>query len=232
MTLYLLPNVLGDNSDPKGSLPPILNEIVPTLNGLIAESEGGGRRFLTRFPLTRPAHHIPIGVLNRHTKDDELDFHLGPIRKGESWGLISDAGLPCIMDPGASLVRRARQTGIVIRAIPGPSSFLHALILSGLPAQQFSFHGYLEMDEKKRLQEIREMEKGKATHIFAETPYRNQKLLELLVSALAPTTWLAVAWELTLPGEGVLSQPVAVWRKSPLVNLEKRNAVFLVNGGW
>lgn len=226
--LLLLPNVLGEVNHHEPYLPTSVDKAVATLDGLIAESEGGGRRYLGRFQTKKPAHLIPIALLNKHTTSDEIDFLLEPIRKGERWGLISDAGLPCIADPGANLVSRARQTGIIVQAFSGPCSFIQALMLSGFPSQQFSFHGYLDRDLGARREQLKQLEKKSGTQIFMETPYRNQVMLELLLETLSPETHLCAAWELTLPDQGIISQQVALWKKSPLPNLNKKNAVFLI----
>lgn len=230
--LLLLPNLLGENRHHELFLPKSVDRAVETLDGLIAESEAGGRRFLSHFSTKKATHLVPIALLNEHTPDEDLDFLLEPILKGERWGLVSDSGVPCIADPGSKLVNRARKLGIPIQAFVGPSSIILALMLSGLPGQRFSFHGYLDKDPKQRQQRVRELEKAAktdgTTQIFIETPYRNTHTLQTLMDTLSDTTQLCVAWELTLPTQGILSQSVAIWKKSPLPNLEKKNAIFLI----
>lgn len=229
--LLLLPNVLGEVKHHELFLPASVDKAVATLDGLIAESASAGRRYLGRFETKKPANEIPIALFNEHTPDADIDFLLEPIRKGERWGLVSDAGLPCVADPGAKLVNRARQSGIVVQAYVGPSSLLMALMLSGLPAQRFYFGGYLDKDVKRREIEIKDLErKSKAdqcTQVFIETPYRNAHVLQSLLEVLKDTTYLCVASDLTLPGQSVVSQKVSLWKKSPLPNLEKKNVVFL-----
>lgn len=231
-TLLLLPNVLGEGLPHEVFLPASVDKAVASLDGLIAESEGGGRRFLSRFKHAKKPHEIPIALLNEHTRDEDLDFLLEPIKKGERWGLISDGGLPCIADPGAKLVWHARQKGIAIQAFSGPSSIFLSLMLSGFSGQRFSFLGYLDKDPDKRKIDIQRLEKRakeeKSTQIFIETPYRNQALLETLVNVLSDDTLLACAWDLTLPTQGILSQEVSLFKKSPLPNLQKKNAIFLI----
>lgn len=226
--LILLPNLLGEAKHHQPYLPSSVDKAVATLDGLIAESESGGRRYLSRFETKKPAREIPIGVINSKSSDEELEFFLQPIRDGQRWGLVSDAGLPCIADPGARLVARARQSGIAVQGFSGPCSFIHALMLSGLPGQQFVFHGYLAKDEAARVKQIRDMVKNPVTHIFMERPYRNQKLMEELVNTLPDETLLCAAWELMMPDQGILTQPVRLWKKSPLPNLDKKEAVFLL----
>lgn len=232
-TLLLLPNLLGEHKHHEVFLPQSVDKAVLTLDGLIAESETGGRRYLGRFQTKKPANEIPIALLNEHTPDDQLDFLLEPIRQGERWGLISDSGAPCIADPGSKLVRRARHLGIVIQAFIGPSSILLGLMLSGFSGQHFTFHGYIDKDPAKRRQRIKQLEQAALqegyTQIFIEAPYRNQHTFQSLLETLSDNTCLCVAWDLTLPTQGILSQTVAIWKKSPPPNLEKRNAIFLIS---
>jgi 16S rRNA (cytidine1402-2'-O)-methyltransferase len=231
--LLLLPNLLGEQKHHQVFLPASVDKAVISLDGLISESEQGGRRYLGHFETERPAHLIPIALLNEHTPDDEIDFLLKPMIEGQRWGLVSDAGSPCIADPGYKLVRRARQLGISIQAFVGPSAIMMALMLSGLPGQRFTFRGYLPKDQADRISEIRKLEQASqassATQIFIETPYRNASALEDLVKNLHPSTWLCVAWDLTLPTQGIVSQPIAHWKKGSLPNLEKKPAIFLVS---
>lgn len=232
--LLLLPNLLGESQHHELFLPASVDRAVETIDGLIAESESGGRRFLKRFQTQKPAHEIPIALLNEHTADDHIDFLLEPLMKGERWGLISDAGLPCIADPGHKLIYRARQKGITVQAFNGPSSLTLALMLSGLPGQQFAFHGYLERQPDKRIAQIKRLEKRslqeQETEIFIEAPYRNTHLLGALLETLKEETVLSVAWDLTLATQGVMTQPIRLWKKMVLPNLEKKPAIFLFNG--
>jgi 16S rRNA (cytidine1402-2'-O)-methyltransferase len=232
-TLLLLPNLLGDHRHHEPFLSSGVDKAVASLDGLIAESESAGRRYLGRFKTAKPANEIPIAVYKETSSMDEINFFLEPILKGERWGLVSDAGLPCVADPGARLVRRARQLGVQIQAFSCPSSIMLGLMHSGFSGQRFSFHGYLNKEPQQRRKEIKQLEtsarKEKSVQIFIEAPYRNRHLLESLISELSDDMWLCVAWELTMPEQGVLSQQVALWKKSTLPNLEKKNAIFLIS---
>ena len=137
--LLLLPNVLSEEESTFCHLALDLGKKIGSLDGLIAESEKGGRRYLKRFtfPEGRTFRDVPIRLLNEHTESKQLNELLDPILKGETWGIVSDAGLPCIADPGALLVSLARKKGVNIEAISGPSSVFLALMLSGLSAQKF-----------------------------------------------------------------------------------------------
>lgn len=231
--LMLLPNLIGDHRHAEIFLPPSVAKAVKTLDGLIAESETEGRRYLKRFETKKDAMEIPIALFNEHTPDADLDFLLEPIVGGERWGLVSDAGLPCIADPGSKLVLRARQKGIAIQAFVGPSSILMGLMLSGLPGQKFFFHGYLDRDPEKRKVQIKQLgeqsRSERATQIFMEAPYRNRHALEAIVLGLPESAMLCVAWDLTLPTQGVVTQSVQQWKKSTLPNIDKKPAIFLFN---
>jgi 16S rRNA (cytidine1402-2'-O)-methyltransferase len=230
--LLLLPNLLGEMRHHELFLPASVDRAVESIDGLIAESETGGRRFLKRFKTKKPASEIPIAQLNEHTSPDDFDFLLEPLLKGERWGLVSDSGLPCIADPGSKLVHYARKLGIAIQGFTGPSSIMLSLMLSGFPGQRFTFHGYLDKDPKKRKTMIATIEKlsqqTDSTQIFIEAPYRNEYLLKALIEGLNEETELCVAWDLTLPTQGIISEKTSVWKKITLPNLEKKPAIFLI----
>lgn len=229
--LLLLPNLIADHPHHELFLPSSVDKAVGTLDGLIAESAQAGRRYLGRFPTKKAAHEIPIAVYNKKTPETDLDFLLEPILKGERWGLVSDAGLPCIADPGSKLVFRARQRGIPVQAYIGPSSIFLALMLSGLNGQNFCFHGYIDKDSAKMKQKLRMLEKRSreenSTHIVMEAPFRNKNLLDAILDVLDQETHLCVAWDLTLPSQGVVTQAIASWKKMPLPDINDRNALFL-----
>lgn len=227
--LILLPNVLSQGLSPSPFLP---KEIVLRLEGLIAESEKGGRRFLSYFFPKEEAFKLPLTLLNEHTAPGELEFLLEPLLKGQTWGVVSDSGLPCLADPGSALVYKARLKKIPIVALPGPSSLFLALMLSGLPAQRFAFHGYPHRDAQARKLELQKWERQSkeegATHLFIETPYRNQATLASCLETLKETTLLSVSWDLMGPEEKTLTLKVGEWKKRELPALAKKPAVFLL----
>lgn len=229
--LLLLPNLLGEHPHHEMFLPISVDRAVASIDGLIAESEKGGRRFLSRFQTKKLTHHMPIALFNKHTPDSDRDFLLGPIEKGERWGLVSDAGVPCIADPGAKLVARAREKGITVQAFVGPVSFVLALMLSGIPAQQFSFHGYLDKDSEHRARQMKAMEvnsKKAGAQIFIEAPHRNEQTLQQAIEVLDEETLLCVAVDLTLATQKVLTYPIRHWRKLALPNIHKSPATFVL----
>lgn len=223
--LYLLPNLLDETLPIQPFLPVSVNEAVCSIQGLIAESEKMARRYLRRFLSHDDMAKMPLAVLNEHSK--EIVELLKPIERGEVWGLISDAGLPCIADPGADLVWMAHQKKIAVSTFVGPSSIIMALQLSGFGGQQFAFHGYLPREVPELEAKVRELEKLPGTQIWIEAPYRSSKMLDLLKRTLQPTTRLCVAVNLTLTSQRVLSQTVSRWKDTPFL-LEKEPAVFLI----
>jgi len=228
--LLVLPNLLNKEAHHELFLSSSVDKAVSTMQGLIAESEKEARAYLKRFtfPDGRTFRDIPIELFNEHTQ--EVDELLDPLKKGECWGLISDAGLPILADPGHQLVRRAYHLGIRVHAFIGPSSLVQALLLSGLPAQRFAFHGYLPRSPKDWLKSIEaRSEEEHATQVFIEAPYRNEKLLATLLETLHPKTLLCIAWDLTLPTQGVETHPVSAWKRRTLPSLHKKPAVFLLN---
>lgn len=231
--LNLFPNLLGDVKYHEVFLPQSVDKAVSKIDGLIAESEQGGRKFLKQFQTKKPPLEIPIALFHQKMNEEEIDFLLEPVLEGEEWGLVTDAGLPCIADPGSLVVRRAKKLGINVRAFVGPSSILLSLMLSGLPGQRFRFLGYLAKKPEMRREEIHSLEKESydrgETQIFIEAPHRNRYLLEDLLSNLRKETLLSVAWDLTLPTQGIISETVEVWKKISLPSLDKKPTIFLVH---
>lgn len=228
--LYLLPNLIEPDALHSHFLPQSVDAIVATLDGLIAESEKGGRVFLKRFTLKKKLQEMPILLLNEHTQ--EIDPLIQPLLKGERWGLISDAGLPCIADPGARLVKKVKELGITIEAFVGPSSLFLALMLSGLPGQRFCFRGYLPIKPEERKRELlrweKESEREKSTQIFIETPYRNQATLKSCLETLSPKTELCVASGLTSASQEIKRAAVNQWQEE---EIPEKPAIFLFYAG-
>jgi 16S rRNA (cytidine1402-2'-O)-methyltransferase len=226
--LFLLPNLLDETLPLEPFLPTTLKETIGSIQGLIAESEKSARRYLRRFLSHDAMAQMPLKTLNEHTAPRELNELLEPVLKGEKWGLISDAGLPCIADPGADLVWLAREKGVDVETFVGPCSLVMALQLSGFSGQRFSFHGYLPREEMLLDQKVRELENREGTHIWIEAPYRSAKMLDLLKRILKPNTRLCVAVALTLPWQRVVSLTAAKWQTAPF-SVEKEPAVFLIH---
>ncbi|NGX28459.1 MAG: Ribosomal RNA small subunit methyltransferase I [Candidatus Anoxychlamydiales bacterium] len=229
MTLILLPNLIDDSASIDLYFPKDLKDIILSLDGLIAENEKNARRYLLRFIDREKMQKIKIRLLNEHTTSDEIKVLLNLI-KNENFGLISDAGLPCIADPGSKLVFLSHQSNIEVKALTGPSSIFLALMLSGLNGQKFAFQGYLPRDENQLIQKIKFLEseslKQKQTQIFIEAPYRSDKLLNILKKSLNKNTLLSIAINLSSKDEKVITQKVSFWQKQKLI-IGKNPAIFL-----
>jgi 16S rRNA (cytidine1402-2'-O)-methyltransferase len=169
-------------------------------------------------------------ILNKHTAPEELAGFLKPLKSGIDMGLISEAGLPAIADPGAAVVALCHSEKIQVVASSGPSSIILALIASGFNGQQFTFHGYLPIERKDRTHKLKIIERDARqsnTQIFMETPFRNDKLFENILEACSADTSLCIATDITLPTEQIHNRKITDWKKNP-PKLHKRPCVFLI----
>ena len=228
-TLYLIPCPLGDNA-PMEVLPLTVRKVIEPLTHFIVENEKEARRFIKRIAPQKKQDQLVLYPLNKFTDPMELQDYLNPLAKGQSMGLLSDAGCPGVADPGAVMVKRAHSKGYNVKPLVGPSSLLLALMSSGMNGQSFAFNGYLPIDKQERLRKIKALEKRSGeydqTQLFIETPYRNEQFLADLIKTLSPNTLLSVACDLTLPTEWIKTAPAKEWKKID-VNLQKRPASFL-----
>ena len=230
--LYLIPNTLGDSPLskilPQGNLDTIM-----TIKNFIVEDLKNARRFLSKAGWRGKIESLNFFVLNEHSRIKEIQNYLQTAEKGVNIGLLSDAGSPCVADPGADIVAMAHNKGIQVIPLVGPSSILLSLMASGFNGQNFTFLGYLPRDRGPREKTIKELEKKayklNQTQMFIEAPYRNNHMLESLLKACSPTTRVCVARDITLDEEIIISQTVAEWRKQKnLPELHKRNTIFLL----
>ena len=229
-SLYLLPNALGETA-PDAVIPGAVLNRARSLDYLIAENPKAARAFLKRIGAARPLQSIRIERLDHNTPAGDFASLLEPVLAGRDAGLLSEAGLPAVADPGAGLVRLAHERGVRVVPLSGPSSIVLALAASGLDGQRFAFHGYLPIAETEFVSALkvceRESRKLKQTQIFIETPYRNDRTLATMLRALAPATLVCVAADLTLETETVKTRPVAAWREE-IPRLKGRPTVFLL----
>jgi len=229
-SLYLLPNTLGDVA-PEAVIPAAALDRARSLDYLIAEDPKAARAFLKRITTTRPLQKIRVERLDHNTRPIDIPALLEPLVDGRDAGLLSEAGLPAVADPGASLVRLAHERDIRVVPLSGPSSIVLALAASGLDGQRFVFHGYLPIAEAELVSTLKECERQsrrlRQTQIFIETPYRNDRTLAEMLRALAPATLVCVAADLTLESEAVKTRPVVAWRREP-PQLKGRPTVFLL----
>ncbi len=245
-TLFLIPNTLGPTEAHTGALDSVLpgqvQAITSQLGYFVAENAKTARAFLKLValdhPLSRPLQEMRIAELNVNTPAAALSALLEPLLAGEDAGLVSEAGVPAVADPGADLVRLAHGHGITVRPLVGPSSLLLAVMASGLNGQSFAFNGYLPTDAAARTKRIRELEarsrSEKQTQLLIETPYRNGQMLDALVASCQPGTLVCVATDLSLASESVRTMTAAKWKaqlaagKAP--DFHKKPTVFLFLG--
>lgn len=230
-TLYLIPVPLGPTA-PAESLPANVLATIKPLTHFIVEQAKTARAFLKAAGTDTPLQELTLVELNEHTKTNELDLLLAPLRAGHDVGLLSEAGCPAVADPGANLVGLAQKENIRVVPLIGPSSLLLALMASGLNGQRFAFQGYLPAKEADRSKALKELEsesrKRQQTQIFIETPYRNRQMFDSILQACQPGTRLAVATDLTLAGESVLTRTIQQWKKQTPPEIERRPSVFLL----
>ena len=215
------------------SLPEANLQLLYGCNTFIVEELRSARRFLKKAGFPRPLDTLCFHLLNEHTPPEAIGDYLGDASSDEDIGLFSEAGLPCVADPGNLVTRMAQQRGISIVPLVGPSSIMLALMASGLNGQQFACNGYLPVDRHQRAAAIRKLESlvahGGATQIFIEAPYRNNQMLQSLAETCHPETLICVACDLTLPTQTILTRSAAQWRKQQShYDFHKRPTVFLI----
>ncbi len=230
-TLYLIPCPLGD-MPPELVLPTSAISVARQLNHFIVEQPKTARRFLSALEHPSPIQSLHFSTLNEHTRPDELSALLAPLLAGHDAGIISEAGCPGVADPGAELVNLAHRKGIRVIPLVGPSSILLALMASGMNGQSFAFHGYLPISEPERNKMISTLENESAsrkqTQMFIETPYRNEKLFNALLSQCRPQTQLCIATDISMPEEQIYTRTIAKWKSMPSIDINKRPSLFLL----
>jgi 16S rRNA (cytidine1402-2'-O)-methyltransferase len=228
--LYLIPNLLDPASPIESALPAGAIARIRLLRRFVVEGEKAAWRLLSRILDAEAAAQVLMERLDEHSLPGDLPALLAPLEAGEDIGLVSEAGMPCVADPGAALAALAHDRGFEVVPLVGPSSILLALAASGLDGQRFSFLGYLPQDPAGRRSALASMDRGiradGATRVFIETPYRNARLLEDCLAVLSPGIRLCVAASLCGPAERIRSEPVSEWRKEPWP-LAKEPAIFL-----
>ncbi len=243
--LYLIPNTLGSTdpatAEPLDAIIPVaVQQLTASLTCFIAENAKTTRAFLklvaTGHPLALSLQEIRIAELNVNTPEAALAGLLAPLLEGIDAGLISEAGVPAVADPGANLVRLAHRHGISVRPLVGPSSLLLAVMASGLNGQSFAFNGYLPVDAALRTKRVRELEQRskqeRQTQLFIETPYRNRAMLETLATHCNGNTLVCVATDLTLASESIRTRSASQWKQDlaagTVPDFQRKPTVFLL----
>lgn len=232
-TLYLIPCPISDQTAPWEVLPAANRTVMDALDYFIVENTRTARRFLSKAGVARPIDELEFRELNEHTAAGrDVEELVVPLLAGRSAGVISEAGVPGVADPGALVVEACHRHGVRVVPLVGPSSIVMAMMASGLNGQSFAFNGYLPVKPPERAQAIRRLERRARSEgqsqMFIEAPYRNAKLLEQLLQVLAPDTQLTVAIDITAPGEIIRTLAVEKWRRVELPEMQKRPAIFII----
>lgn len=230
-TLYLVPVSLGE-SPLAHTLPTGAASVVHGISHFIVENAKAARAELKRIEHPMPLRDIAIEPMPKQAHSAALRQLLKPALDGTDIGLMSDAGVPAVADPGALVVREAHQLGLRVIPLVGPSSLLLGLMASGLDGQQFAFHGYLPVKDAERISAIRSLEKEsrqkRQTQLFIETPYRNEQMFHSLVSTAAPGTRICVARGVTTAEEWIQTRTAGDWKRNPPPPLDRIPTVFLL----
>ena len=229
--LFLIPAYLSEKS-PLEYFAPVIKEYILRIDYFFVENEKTARKVIKFFAPEKKQSELKLYLLDKYSETSDVKEAQDLMKKGIDFGLLSEAGLPCIADPGNIMVRWAHRHKIQVVPVNGPSSIILALISSGFNGQQFSFHGYLPIDKAERKKQIRYLEKQVHetgySQIFMETPYRNGQLLEDLCGFLSPNSLLCIAANINDPEtEFIKTQPIKEWKKEK-VNLHKIPAIFIL----
>ena len=229
--LYLIPTTLGDTA-PLEVMPISVKKVVEHLEYFIVENEKSARRFIKKITPNKSQPSLNLMLIDKYSDDFETQNYLDVCEHGISVGVLSEAGVPAIADPGASIVKLAHQKGIQVVPLVGPSSILMAMMSSGMNGQNFAFNGYLPIDKSDRKKAVKELERlskdKNQSQIFIETPYRNEKMLADLCATLQGKTRLCIACDVTLPSEYIKTLTIEEWKKTK-ADLHKRPAIFIVH---
>ena len=228
--LYLIPVELGD-TPVNQVLPDYNHKVILNIRHFIVEDVRSARRFLKRVDKDINIDELTFYPLNKHTSYKEISTYLEPLEKGNSMGVISEAGCPAVADPGADVVSIAQRKNLKVVPLVGPSSIIMSVMGSGFNGQSFAFNGYLPIEPTERTKKIKQLETRSytesQTQIFIETPYRNDSMFMDLIATLQPGTLLCYAANLTLPDETIMTKTVKQWRSTP-PSIGKRPCVFLL----
>ncbi|WP_313581813.1 SAM-dependent methyltransferase [Chishuiella sp.] len=228
--VYLIPSLLGE-SEHSRVLPLYNLDIIRSLNTFVVENEKSARKFIKQVCPDKVQSDLDIYILNKATEPEEMFDLIKLLDKGISFGIISEAGLPAIADPGAQLVKIAQEKRIQVVPLVGPSSILLALMASGMNGQKFAFHGYLPIDKTERKKRLSYLENESAktgvAQIFMETPYRNNQMVDDLTKILHSDTRICVACHITLDDEDIRTLTIQEW-KTEKYDFHKRPAIFVM----
>jgi 16S rRNA (cytidine1402-2'-O)-methyltransferase len=231
--LYMIPCPISDATDVYDVTPASNRAIIDSLDYFIVENVRSARRFLSKAGISRKIDDLEFVELNEHTREGvAVEAMVRPIEQGRSAGVISEAGVPGVADPGALVAAACHRRGIRVVPLVGPSSILMSIMASGLNGQSFAFNGYLPVKPPERARAIKALERRAQTEhqsqIFIEARYRNVKLVEQLLSVCSPATRLTIACDITSPEEIILTRTIEQWRKVAMPDIAKRPTIFIM----
>lgn len=229
--LYLIPTTLGE-TDPMDVLPQTVKRAIDFIDDYIVENEKTARKFIKSIHPEKVQATLRLSSLNKYTAQSEYAEMIKPCFEGKNIGLMSEAGCPGVADPGAVIVKLAHEKGIQVVPLVGPSSILLAMMASGMNGQSFTFNGYLPIEKSEKKTALKDLEKlsqdKNQSQIFIETPFRNNKMLEDILQAINPATYLCIATDITLPTEYIKTMRASDWKKIK-VDLHKRPTIFIIH---
>ena len=203
------------------------------VKNFIVENPKTARKALKKLNLNQSLQELNIVEHSKKSSLESIEDYLKPVFAGENLGLLSDSGTPCIADPGALIVSKAHELNIKVTPLVGPSSIILSLMASGFNGQNFCFHGYVPIEENKKIDFFKEIQKNikakQETQIFIETPYRNNKLLTDILKIDNESIKLCVANNLTDTDQVIVSKSLKEWRQNKTPDLSKKLCVFLLN---
>ena len=232
-TIYMIPCPIADSESVWDVLPKANLEVMNSLDYFIVENTRSARRFLSKAGIEHKIDELEFVELNEHTtSQQDIERMLRPVLAGRSAGVISEAGVPGVADPGALVVEACHKHNIRVVPLVGPSSILLAMMASGLNGQSFAFNGYLPVKPPERSKAIKALERRahaeQQSQIFIEAPYRNVKLMEQMLQVCAAESKLTVACDITSPEELIVTRSIAQWRKCGVPDIAKRPTIFII----
>ena len=229
----MIPCPISDQTDVYDVVPEANRRVMDSLDYFIVENVRSARRFLSKAGISRKIDELEFVELNEHTVAGQaVESMVKPLLAGRSAGVISEAGVPGVADPGALVVEACHKHNIRVVPLVGPSSILLAMMASGLTGQSFAFNGYLPVKPPERSKAIKALERRahaeQQSQIFIEAPYRNVKLMEQMLQVCAAESKLTVACDITSPEELILTRSIAQWRKCGVPDIAKRPTIFII----
>ena len=230
--VYLIPTVLSDEENALKSLPSYIVDAIKQCQVFFVENEKTARRFFKKLWKEMVIDDYTWYTIHKAEEEVKNSF-IHHLKAGKTIGIVSEAGCPGVADPGQILIEAAQQIQATVYPLVGPSSILLGLMASGMNGQCFQFTGYLPIDSTARKKAIKELEtdsqKRNCTQIFIETPYRNNQLINDVLSTCKNETRFCIAVDITASTERIVTKTIADWKKSTAPEIHKRPAIFLLS---